>query len=524
MFTKGYHIIIASFFCGIASLELFSQALDFSAVKATVDFSHTLQEWDGFGVNYVETSQTFDYNEYPQDYGSLQLLDPFEKDSVFNMVFGKDGLKVNLIKMFLDPLHQTGPEKPYDHETTTRSMREFVKAGIEKSKSWDGEISVITTLYGPPAYITNQKIIRGRDLDPGRTEDLVNYFIDWAAYLNKEGIPIRYISLHNEGESWLRWPQDGTLGTADKDGHDYNFFWSPEQVNKFIPLIKSALVAEGLSDIGVTNGEPTNWYRFAAWGYANAIASNQEVLDNIDLITSHGFYVGSTDVPRWFGPHTSRGIEMVRDKKPGIHAWVTSTSWNSIDRNHIEDCELNKRFVMDAGFVKEIHGNIYESKVNGIIPWALMQNATYWKNPDPNPGCAFRVYDDGTFEVEKAYYYYKQVTRAGQKGMKVVYTDAMDSEIAIIGFDANGTSNPDAFVIINLGAAKQDILIEVKSAGSIIFDSFRTTGEEAYLHRTTAKNMDDGSENYKYIGDYKLENNRIFYTAPAGSVTTFFAK
>ncbi len=33
----------------------FSQEVDFSAIMAEVDFSRTLQEWDGFGFNYVET-------------------------------------------------------------------------------------------------------------------------------------------------------------------------------------------------------------------------------------------------------------------------------------------------------------------------------------------------------------------------------------------------------------------------------------------------------------------------------------
>jgi hypothetical protein len=40
---------------------------DFTMVRAEVDFSKTLQIWDGFGVNYVETAQTIDYTLDPQD-------------------------------------------------------------------------------------------------------------------------------------------------------------------------------------------------------------------------------------------------------------------------------------------------------------------------------------------------------------------------------------------------------------------------------------------------------------------------
>ena len=35
--------------------------------RARADFSRLLQPWDGFGVNYVETAQTRDYRQDPQE-------------------------------------------------------------------------------------------------------------------------------------------------------------------------------------------------------------------------------------------------------------------------------------------------------------------------------------------------------------------------------------------------------------------------------------------------------------------------
>ena len=52
---KALLLLIAATFITFSG---FSQALDFSAVQASVDFSRTLQEWDGFGFNYVETAHT----------------------------------------------------------------------------------------------------------------------------------------------------------------------------------------------------------------------------------------------------------------------------------------------------------------------------------------------------------------------------------------------------------------------------------------------------------------------------------
>ena len=39
---------------------------DFSTVRAEVDFSNHLREWNGFGVNYVECPQSMDYKTDPE--------------------------------------------------------------------------------------------------------------------------------------------------------------------------------------------------------------------------------------------------------------------------------------------------------------------------------------------------------------------------------------------------------------------------------------------------------------------------
>ncbi len=52
-------------------LAAYSQALDFTAVQAKVDFSRTLQEWDGFGFNYVETAHSSDMKKFNQEYGGF---------------------------------------------------------------------------------------------------------------------------------------------------------------------------------------------------------------------------------------------------------------------------------------------------------------------------------------------------------------------------------------------------------------------------------------------------------------------
>lgn len=469
-------------------------------IRGEVDFARHLREWDGFGVNYVETCQTADYTENPQDYGGFSTLSEEKRQEILDMIFGEDGLKPGIIKMFCDPFHQevkhlndSDPSSidmsNYDHETTTKWLRYFAKEGLKRTRERGGDLSIITTLYGPPGFMTKQKFLRGRDLDPNFKMELAKYLISWGKYLKeKEGLPVRYLCLHNEGEDYVRWPEDGS-GDGLNDGHDYNMYWPPEQVVDFLRFMRSMLDAQDMKDVGVAPGETTNWYRFDQWGYADAIADDEEALKNLGVITSHGFFAFNKN--RWFADTRSVGIDIIREKRPELHAWVTSTSWGK----------------MDVHFLDEFRHNIYSCKVNAIIPWACIQNPHLWAKGDPNPGTAFKVDNKGGYDVQPGYYFYKQLCRAGQPGMAVARVHSNDTQIGILGFSNNGTNNADAFVVLNTSEADKKIRLHIKGSSNRL---------EAYRTSPT--------ENYAPLGYVNLENNEFIYTAPAGSATTFYNK
>lgn len=493
MRTTGWGIVLLLTAC----LQAYPQALDFNAVQAKVDFSRTLQEWDGFGFNYVETAHTFDMTEFNQEYGGFSLLDEKEKNEIIQMVFGEDGLKVGLVKMFLGSNHQSKAGGPFDHRFTTENMRFFVREGLALTRAGGRDLEIITTLYGPPGYTTIQKVNRGRDLDPAYKDAVADYMVDWVKFLREEEqLPVKYISLHNEGEDWRRWNQQGI--TVD-EGHDYNMYWPPEQVTEFVRLMPGKLRAAGLHDVEVTPGETTNWYRFGTWGYVEAFLQDQEAMNKLGLITSHGFYSGNYG--RWFGEHKSTGIDRLRAVRPDLHAWVTSTSWSK----------------MDAFNIKEMHGNIYTAKVNAIIPWAGIQRPPHWVGGDPNPGSAFTVSEDGVYKVRPGYYFYKQITRAGQPGMKVAEATAMDSETAVIAFASSGTKSPDAFIVVNINKNDQKIAVTVKGTKAGSFEAYRTT-------KSPGSGIDEIQEKYASLGIYDVKDGMVVFDSPAGSVTTFYAK
>jgi hypothetical protein len=139
-------------------------------VRAKVEFDKTLRTWDGFGVNYVETAQTRDYTADPQEYGGFSTLSEEQRREVLDMTFGEDGLRPNLVKMFLDPFHQPQPDgrgmaidqSAFDHATTTHWMRYFVREGLARTRKRGSDLQVLTDLYGPPSWTTKQKILRPR--------------------------------------------------------------------------------------------------------------------------------------------------------------------------------------------------------------------------------------------------------------------------------------------------------------------------------------------------------------------------
>lgn len=469
--------------------------------KYRIDFSKKIRDWDGFGVNYVETAQTQNYNDDPQEYGGFSLLSESARQEILDMIFGENGLKPGLVKMFLDPFHQeeTKLNAPnpssidlsnYDHTATTRWMRYFAQEGLKRTRTRGGDITFITGLYSPPAWMTVQRFLRGRDLDPKYYYECGKYMVSWAKYLREvEGLPIKYISLHNEGEAAYRWPEDGS-DAGWEGGRDYNMYWPPEQVVEFIKIMRELLDKQGMQDVGVTPGETSTWVRFYDWGYADAIADDQEAVEKLGLITSHGFshYVYN----KWFADHRSAGNDVIREKRPDLHSWVTSSSWGK----------------MDVFFVKSIRDSIYAAKVNGFIPWACIQRPVQWKGGDPNPGTAFKVDEEGNYYTQSGYYYYKQVCRAGQPGMSVARVTTTDLEIDLMAFGSNGTNNPDAFTVINISDESKRMNIRVIGTKSEAFTGYRT-GE---------------SENYKAIGEYVVSNGKLEYVAPPKTVTTFFGK
>lgn len=476
--------------------------------EISVHFDRPLRAWDGFGVNYVETAQTRDYKLFNQDYSGFSFATEATKKMILDMTFNEDGLKPGLTKLFLDPFHEGKSKKDndnqdpmkidlagYDHESSTEWMRYFNREGLKRMETWGGTLTAIATLYSPAPWMTKQKYVLGRDMDLNEKYEIAEYLASWAKYLReKENIPVTYVSLHNEGDAYYRWPLDGS--NPGEDHRDYNMYWPPGQVVDMIKVTREVLDANGMVEVGVTPGETQTWFRFDKWGYADALVNDAQALSDLGLLTSHSFAFLDEPQSVYYGDYRSVGQDLVRSKKPGIKTWVTSRPWAE-----------------GVQFIENIRRDIYESKVNGIIPWALISGANQWMGSDHNYNdgsmvAAFLIKEDGSMEIHDQYYFYKQVTRAGQPGMMVVQVTNLDPSLGVIAFGSNTTNNKSAFVVINKSDEYKEITLNIHGLAAKEFTIYRTgKGEE-----------------YKSLGKVGLPNNgRLVYTSPPRTVSTFFA-
>lgn len=482
MNTPSFHLALSLLVC----LPL--SAFEIQFIPAQVDFGNTLQEWDGFGFNYVEASRSRD-RQHRIDHGGFSTLSEAGKDEVIEAVFARDGLGIEVVKMFLDPWHQPEPDGPFDHEWSARNMLEFVERGTGLARKEGRDVEVITTLYGPPAWATRGKFLGHRDLDPAMYEPLMEYMLHWVSFLRHRGLSVRYLSVHNEGEDFYRW--DFKDGTQRLESFDYNAYWPPALVNTFLVGLAERIDQKGIQNLGVTNGEPSNWTRFLNWGYAHALADDPQALDALGLLTTHGFVNGDFRKMS-YGTINSTTVDLLRDLKPGLKTWITSYSWGE----------------MDTSFVKVAHEHIYNARVNALIPWAGMQNPATYPDTSRNLGNAITVDDDGNYEFTTGYYLYKQLSQAGRRGTQVARTMMASPAAFLLGFAGGERGEPDAFVVIDtITIWGLPFEIEIKGSRFTRFRAFRS--------------HENGSEKYEFVGDFDVVDGRIRYDPPTGTVTTF---
>ena len=91
--------------------------------------------------------------------------------------------------------------------------------------------------------------------------------------------------------------------------------------------------------------------------------------------------------------------------------------------------------------------------------------------------------------------------------MAVAKVASNDSQVSLIAFANNGTGHPDALIAINIADEAHALPIRVTGTEATTFEAYRTSAQERYVP----------------VGTFPVQDGSIAYTAPPGSVTTFYA-
>ncbi len=435
-------------------------------LRAHVDFSRKLRDWDGFGICFSDKAAVDPGEYFPLNESHKRFLQE---------VFGPDGLRMGIAKMFIDPFRLNYCQQDSDEDRIVEVNEyhfqdlpsfhaQVAHYALEVVRSWGGELKIILSGLCPPAWMTRQKELSGRDLDPVNRIPYSRYLVAWVRYLSvSEKLPIYCLSLHSRGEMWQLWD---SYGIPKYSNTGMNLYWSPEMVVDFLKLIRRQLDHNGLEHIGLSPGDTKNWGNFYDWGYADQILEDPLALSAISLLTSNANLSGNSN------DFCSTGIDLIHEKRPDLHAWVTTDELRNIL----------------PGSISALYKLIYRTKANSVILSTTIKKK------------------DGGFAQIKDLSFLKPVCKAGQPGMGVCQVRCNGSDISIIGFSRNSTRNTDSFVLINDDKQDWNIPVEIRGSASAKFSVYRTSE----------------SENFLRLPDVPVKEGKIRYLAPAKSVSGFY--
>jgi hypothetical protein len=112
----------------------------------------------------------------------------------------------------------------------------------------------------------------------------------------------------------------------------------------------------------------------------------------------------------------------------------------------------------------------------------------------------------GGYTVEPGYYFYKQVSRAGQPGMAVATVSQPSNNIGLIAFASNGTRHPDALIAFNTSSSPAKARIRVSGTKAASFTAFATSDQLRY----------------QPAGTVAVKGGAVEVDIPAGGVVTLF--
>lgn len=310
------------------------------------------------------------------------------------------------------------------------------------------EMQLHATLYTPPPWMkTNNDASGGgvscATLIEGLELELAEYIWAFLAHMQKNGVPVRYLSIANEPD-W-RHTQPG-------------YFLEPEQHAALLKAIAEYL--DAMADEHPEVSRPrlvapnTLSVRHAVHRYVPRMLESAP--GYLDVVASHDY--------DWWGDRWDLLCELSRPRSVWMSEWCARDKDNSPGK-------INS--AMEYG------KSMYEAFRGGVNVYMMYD----WVYP-PHPGGVAMIYVNWgqDYVLSKPYYFFRQWAEPLEPGMRFVETEIGDGGSGDVKVTSFVNTNGTMLVVhaVNTGGSDETVSFGLAGgfAGTVTADTMRTSGDE----------------------------------------------
>jgi glucuronoarabinoxylan endo-1,4-beta-xylanase len=260
-FLAGTVTLLA--FCAAAWAE--------DAAEAPADFrvfpETSYQTMSGFGAGICENTLK-----------DMQALSPKDRERLYDLVFGEDGLRLNIIRIHISPnaqpfstgaaLRGQGLRYDWEHDANTQNVYQAIAPALKHSR-----VMLYAVPFTPPRrWKSNKQPTWGGSLLRENYRDYAEYLADFVAYYQKvRSLTIDILSLQNEPDVAIWWD---------------SCRWKGSELNDFLEEIASVFRRQRLSTKFMLS-EGSTWDQ--AWMHVAPALADAQSRPLLGILASHSY-------------------------------------------------------------------------------------------------------------------------------------------------------------------------------------------------------------------------------------------
>jgi glucuronoarabinoxylan endo-1,4-beta-xylanase len=246
---------------------------------------------------------------YQGTFTDMESLSPERRAKLYDMVYGVDGLALNIIRFHIsflaeplaaaDPMRAKGLRYNWENDQFTQVVWKVIGPALEHARS---PILYAVPFTPPPRWKTNHLPNFGGEVPPANYRDYAEYLADFIRYYKvAHGVTIDVISLQNEPDVKVYWESSRLTGAQLRD-----FLKVVGPVFRDKRITTRIMIPEG-----------STWDE--AWIRAEPSLRDDEARGLIGILASHAY--GDYDLV-----DRGRGMLARAAEQYGLPLWMSETS------------------------------------------------------------------------------------------------------------------------------------------------------------------------------------------------------